>query len=639
MVELERGSSHAGEEDEPERGRRALAAASLAALGIVYGDIGTSPLYALRECFHGPAAVVAERSNVLGVLSAIFWTLVVVVCVKYLVVVLRADNNGEGGILALMALIKPKQRARHRRRRILIALGLFGAALLYGDGMITPAISVLGAVEGLRIATPVFEPYVVPIACGILIPLFLIQRRGTAAVGSIFGPVVLLWFLVIATLGAISLAREPGVLAALDPRYAVRFLAGGGFAGLTVLGAVFLVATGAEALYADIGHFGKRPIRLAWFALVLPALVLNYFGQGALLLRDPSAAENPFFRLVPGWGLYPLVALATAAAVIASQAIISGAFSLTRQGIQLSYAPRMRIEHTSETEAGQIYVPTVNWLLLGATLALVLGFGSSSGLASAYGVAVSTTMVITTILLYVVARRLWEWPLLPTAALMAAFLAVDLAFFAANVVKVQHGGWVPLVIAGVAFTLMATWNRGREILGERLLETSLPLEQFLEDVVLNPPLRAPGTAIFMTGNPEGTPAALLHNLRHNHVLHERVVLLTVVVESHPTVPPAERLVREDLGHSFHRIIAHYGFMQYPSVPEILESLRRAGLEIALPETSFFLGHETLLPTERKGMALWRERLFALMARNAERATAYYRVPSDRVVEIGSRVEL
>ncbi|HEU0014650.1 MAG TPA: KUP/HAK/KT family potassium transporter, partial [Longimicrobium sp.] len=568
---------------------RYLAILSLAALGIVYGDIGTSPLYAMKESFHfyglAPAA-----ANVLGVLSLIFWSLVLVISVKYAVFVLRADNRGEGGILALTALVTPVG-ARRGGRRVLIMLGLFGTALLYGDGMITPVISVLGAVEGLRVATPVFEPYIIPLTIAILVGLFLVQSRGTALVGRIFGPVVLVWFSMLAVLGTLWIVREPGVLPAVNPLHAVRFFVENGVGGFLVLGSVFLVVTGGEALYADLGHFGRRPIRLAWFAVVLPALLLNYFGQGALLLRQPEAVENPFFHLAPRWFIYPQVVIATLAAVIASQALISGAFSLTMQAVQLGYLPRVDIRHTSAREMGQIYIPSVNWILLASCIGLVLGFRSSSSVAAAYGVAVTTTMVVTTLLMTVLLRERWRWGAGAVAAFSLSFLAIDLAFWGANIIKIPHGGWFPLVAGAAVFTLMTTWKTGRGILAARLAESTLPWEFFVKDVAGNPPHRVPGTAVFMYGNPEGTPPALLHSLKHYRVLHERVVVLAIETEEAPHVPAASRATVESLGHGLFRVILRYGFMDEPDVPRALAAVRHPGLDLSPGRTTYFLGRE------------------------------------------------
>ena len=619
---------------------RDLLVLSLGALGIVYGDIGTSPLYALRESFHGAYGIPLTRPNVLGVLSLIFWSLIIVISVKYLLFVLRADNRGEGGVIALTSLVAPRRGTGGRRRTLLVMTGLFGAALLYGDSMITPAISVLSAIEGLEVATPRFKPFVIPITIAILVALFAFQKRGTAGIGAVFGPVTFLWFLTLATLGVAEILRHPAVLEAVNPLHGASFFARNEGRGFLVLGSVFLVVTGGEALYADLGHFGIRPIRLTWFGLVLPALVLNYFGQGALIINDPLAVEQPFFRLAPGWALYPLVVLSTVATVIASQAVISGAFSLTRQAVQLGYLPRLAIDHTSPSRIGQIYIPAVNWALMVACIGLVLGFGSSSNLAAAYGVAVTTDMVFTTILFSFVALSVWRWRLPAVLLLAAGFLVVDLAFWGANIVKIPQGGWFPLVIATMIFTLMTTWKRGRQILAEKLQSGVLPIELFLRDIRAHPPLRVPGTAVFMVGSPKGTPPALLHNLKHNKVLHERVVFLNVSTREVPRVPAHERLEIEDLGEELYRITAYYGFTEDPNVPEVLAQCASAQLEFRTSETSFFLGRETLIPGKKvHGMAVWRERLFAFMSRNAQRATEYFRIPPNRVVELGAQIEL
>jgi KUP system potassium uptake protein len=614
---------------------------ALAALGIVYGDIGTSPLYWMRECFGGEHAVPASPENVLGVVSLIFWALVVTISVKYLAVVMRADNRGEGGILALMALVRPAEGgASKARRRALVAIGLFGAALLYGDGMITPAISVLSAVEGVEVAAPkLLGPYVLPATIVILVGLFLFQRRGTQGLGAVFGPVLLVWFAVLALLGLHSILQTPGVLAALSPHHALGFFGRNGWGGFLVLGAVFLAVTGGEALYADMGHFGRRPIRITWSFVVLPALVINYLGQAALILREPAAARNPFYLLVPSWGLYPMIALATAATIIASQAVISGAFSLTRQAVQLGYCPRLRIDHTSGAVIGQIYVPSVNWALMLATIGLVLGFGSSSALAAAYGVAVATTMVITTLLFYVVARWLWGWRRLSAGALTAGFLVIDLSFFVANFLKVEQGGWFPLLVAGLVFAAMSTWNKGRRIVASRLEAAALPFELVQQDMLSGGLARVPGTAVFMTRRMEGAPGALLHNVKHNKVLHERVVLLTVFTEEVPRIPPRERVHVEELGGGFYRVTARYGFMEQPDVPEILARCRREGLAFEPLETTFFLGRQTLIPSRRAGMHAWQQKLFTFLYRNEQSATTYYGIPPNRVVELGAQVEL
>jgi KUP system potassium uptake protein len=617
---------------------------TLTALGVVYGDIGTSVLYAMRECFIGPHAVPPTHENVLGVLSLIIYSLVLVISIKYVAIVMRADNQGEGGVLALTALIPGRGVGSSgvlrlaTGRPVLIALGIFGTALLYGDGMITPAISVLGAIEGLEVATPLFQPYVVPVTVAILVGLFLIQKYGTHRVGGLFGPIMVIWFVTLAALGIVWVARLPAVLGAFDPRHAVAFFADNGFIGFGVLGAVFLVVTGGEALYADMGHFGRYPIRLAWFALVLPALLLNYLGQGALLLLDPTV-EHPFFLLAPSWALLPLVGLSTAAAIIASQALISGAFSITRQAIQLGLAPRLEVEHTSAREMGQIYVPQVNWALMCATVLIVVGFGSSSALAAAYGIAVTLTMVITVLLLHVIMTERWRWPKPAAAAVLLLFLTIDLAFFGANALKVMQGGWVTLGVALLLFTLMTTWKTGRRLVAERLTARAIPLEDFIATVVSVQPVRVPGTAVFMTAQPTGTPPALAHNVRYNKVLHQHVIVLTVSTAQQPHVSPENRVSVEPLGHDLFNVRVLYGFMEDPDVPEALEQARQQGLVLDSDDLTYFLGRETIIVSRRRGMAVWREKLFVLMARNAVRATAFFRLPPERVVELGVQVEM
>ena len=613
---------------------------ALTAVGVVYGDIGTSPLYAMRECFFGSHSVPATHDNVLGVLSLIIYSLLLVISFKYIVIVMRADNRGEGGILALTALIAPVSPTAGRRGG-LVLLGIFGAALLYGDGMITPAITVLSAVEGLNVATPLFEPYVVPIALVILWVIFWIQKYGTHNVGRLFGPVMVVWFTILALLGVASIMTQPVVLTAVDPSHAVTFFRSNGWHGFAVLGAVFLVVTGGEALYADMGHFGKRPIRIAWFALVLPALLLNYFGQGAMLLRDPATAEQPFFLLAPGWARLPLVVLATGAAIIASQALISGAFSLTRAAIQLGYAPRLDVEHTSSWEMGQVYVPQVNWFLGVSTMLIVILFGSSTALAAAYGIAVALTMTITGLLLPVAARERWHWPVAAVLVGGALFVLTDLAFVGANLFKVAQGGWLPLSIAIVLFTLMTTWKKGRMLVAERLIDRAFPLSEFMDMVSANTPLRVPGSAVFLTAQPRGTtPPALFHNLRYNKVLHEHVIVLTVATSPVPFIAEdEERLTIEDLGQGVFTVRVQYGFMEDPSVPEALALAKAHGVGVDLADVTYFLGRETIIVTRQPGMAVWREKLFVLMARNAVRATAYFRLPPERVVELGVQVEM
>jgi KUP system potassium uptake protein len=616
--------------------RQNTAALTLTAVGVVYGDIGTSPLYAMRECFHGPHAVAATHENVLGVLSLIVYALLLVVSIKYIAIVLRADNQGEGGILALTALVPTRKTDG---RRFLILLGIFGAALLYGDGMITPAITVLSAVEGLNVATPLFEPYVVPVAVAILIAIFSLQRYGTDRVGRLFGPVMVVWFILLAVLGLRWIMTEPAVVGAIDPRHAITFFRENGYHGFVILGAVFLVVTGGEALYADMGHFGRRPIRLAWFCLVLPALLINYFGQGAMLLQNPEAAAQAFFMMTPGWSLVPVVAIATAAAIIASQALISGAFSLTRQAIQLGYFPRLDVEHTSRFEVGQVYVPQMNVLLAVCTILIVVGFETSSALAAAYGIAVTMTMVVTAILLHVVAVERWQWPVAVVSAMTTLFLTVDFAFLGANIIKIADGGWLPLLIGGGLLIAMTTWKTGRRIVAERLTERAFPLKYFIEQITTQPPVRVPGTAVFMTAQPTGTPPALAHNVRYNKVLHEHVVLLTARTEPTPFVSEEQRVVVEQLTDGIVYVTVLYGFMEDPDIPSALGRARQLGVPLDLGDITYFLGRETLIVTPQKGMAGWREKLFVVMARNAVRATAFFRLPPERVVELGVQVEM
>jgi len=613
---------------------------ALTALGVVYGDIGTSPLYAIREAFHGPHAIPLTPDGVLGVLSLVFWALVLVVTIKYHIVIIRADNKGEGGVLALMALIQGSRVARGLSpRQVVMMLAIFGAALMYADGALTPAISVLSAVEGLEIATPALAEWVVPITLVILLGLFLLQTRGTAGVGVVFGPVMLVWFASLAVLGVRGILSAPGVLVAISPLVAVRFVTHDPSHALLVLGAVFLVVTGGEALYADLGHFGHRAIQHAWFTVPLPALVLNYFGQGALLLGHPEAAVNPFYRLAPEWALYPLIALATAATIIASQAVITGAFSLTRQAVQLGYSPRMQIEHTSSREIGQIYVPAVNWGLMALTCAIVFWFRTSSNIAAAYGVALSTLMVMTTLMFFVMSRDVWGWSWLRAGLVSGLFLILDLPFLVANALKIPHGGWFPLVLSAVVYLFLTTWKQGREILVRRLQEKSVPLKMLLADLAAEAPVRVPGTAVFMYGTTDGTPPPFVHNLTHNKVVHEKVVFLTVVTRDEPHVPPAGRVEVKRLGKGFSRVTAFYGFMQDPHIEEILDACKPHGLDIPMAGTTFFLGRETLIAADRPGMALWREKLFAFMSRNALRATAFFRIPPEQVFEVGTQVEL
>ncbi len=617
-----------------------IAALTLGALGVVFGDIGTSPLYALRECFHGPHATTLNHTTLYGVLSLMFWALIVVVTLKYLLFVMRADNKGEGGEMALLALInKHRPQDIHTSRRIFIFLGIFGAALIYGDGVITPAISVVSAVEGLKVVTPIFEPYVIPITLVILTILFAFQKYGTAKIGAIFGPVICLWFLTLGALGIGGIMLHPEILAALSPLYAIEYFHELGWGGFAILGGVFLVLTGAEALYADMGHFGRLPIRIGWFALVFPSLMLNYLGQGALILHDHTALQNPFYKLAPEWFVLPLVGLATLATIVASQALISGAFSITRQAVQLGFLPRLEIHHTSSDEIGQIYIPFVNWALFIAVVWLVMTFQTSTRLADAYGVAVSTTMIVTTILTIYIAATVWRWNRYLIGLLLFTLLAIDIAFFAANFSKFFRGGWFPLSVGVVIFGVMATWKRGRSILSRRLQDRLPPPEKFLKEALKSNPRRLPGTAIFMARSPNFTPSALFHNFKHNQVLHERVILLTVNTEEIPHVPVEGRIELDPLGNSFFAVTLHYGFMDTPNIPEALRDLAVHGLELFPVSTTYYLSRETLIATPLPGMALWRERLFAFMSRNAQRAATYYRIPSQQVVEIGVQVEL
>ncbi|MBP2647665.1 MAG: kup [Gemmatimonadetes bacterium] len=644
-----------------------LAFLALAALGVVYGDIGTSPLYALKECFNPLHGLAPTRENVMGVMSLVFWAMNFVVSFKYITFVLKADNRGEGGILALLALVRPQGKPGTRRRAVLVGAGLFGAALLYGDGIITPAISVLGAVEGLTVATNIFEGWVPYLAAAILLVLFLVQRTGTSRVGAVFGPVMVIWFICIALLGLRGLAADPSVLAAINPIHAIRFFRDDGMTGFLILGSVVLVVTGGEALYADMGHFGRRPIRLAWFAVALPALLLNYFGQSAWLLHHPEALHNPFYALVPPRALYPMVAIATAAAVVASQALISGAFSLTQQAVQLGYSPRVTIQHTSARESGQIYIPQVNAALCIGCIALVLGMRSSTALAAAYGIAVTGTMIITTLLFHTVTRERWHWPVAASAALASLFLVVDLGFFGANLVKVESGGWIPLVVAAVIYLLMTTWSAGRRRLWAIVRENTLPFDLFLPDIARRKPPRVPGTAVFLTSEASGAPPVLLHHLKHNKMLHERVVIMSVATTDIPLVPVEERIESEALGEGFYLVKAHYGFMETPDVPlallQLSQELRNEGKDTATfrtADTSFYLGRETLIVQPKPkakpgalprgaavsgegigglpGMPRWRKKLFALMARNAQSATAFFQLPPNRVVELGAQIQ-
>jgi KUP system potassium uptake protein len=622
------------------RNKSGLPALSLGAIGVVYGDIGTSPLYTLNTIFAGgPHAVPLTADNVLGIVSLIFWSLMVVVSFKYIAFIMRADNRGEGGIMALMALALRKLQDQGRLRAALMLLGILGAALFYGDGIITPAISVLSAVEGLQVAGPAFKTYVLPITIALLAALFLFQRRGTASVGALFGPVMCVWFVVIGVLGALNIANDPSVLRALNPLYGLAFLKASPWIGFLSLGGVLLALTGAEALYADMGHFGRKPIQLAWFGLVLPALMLNYFGQGALLIGNPKAIENPFYLLAPGWALYPLVVLSAAATVIASQAVISGAYSMTQQATQLGYAPRMETQHTSEREIGQIYLPAINWAMLLGVVALVLGFGSSANLAAAYGIAVSGTMTITTVLAFVVVRNLWGWGWVKGGALIIFLLTIDLAFFSANLIKIREGGWLPLALGLLLFLLLTTWKRGRALLQNRLESDSLPLAPFAASMQQGSVARVSGAAIFLHGDPDSVPRALLHNLKHNKVLHEHVVVLCVRMLDIPHAAEADKVESCALPNNFYRLIIKFGFKDDPDIPKMMELAAQNGLPLEPMETSYFIGRQTLIPRVSDEMPLWREKLFIAMYRNAGSIVGFFKIPPGQVVELGTQVVL
>ncbi|MRR51749.1 MAG: potassium transporter Kup [Rhodocyclaceae bacterium] len=613
---------------------------ALAALGVVYGDIGTSPLYAIKEVFgnaHHPVPITPD--NVLGILSLVLWSLLIVVSFKYVFLILRADNKGEGGIMALMARVLSEEKVTGATRRGVLLLGLFGAALFYGDGLITPAISVLSAVEGLEVVTPVFTSYIVPITLGILAGLFWVQRHGTAKVGVAFGPICVIWFLALAVLGLSQIVDHPGVLAAVAPTYALAFLSADPHLGFLAMGSVFLAVTGAEALYADMGHFGRKPVRLAWFGLVLPALLLNYFGQGALLLADPKTIQNPFYLMAPEWFLVPLVGLATAATVIASQAVISGVYSITHQAIQLGYAPRMELDHTSDSQMGQIYMPGVNWLMLGGVVALVLAFKSSTNLAAAYGIAVTGTMIITSLFAYLVARHQWGWGRPAAIVVFGSLLVLDLTFLAANSTKILDGGWFPLVFGAFIYLLLTTWKSGRELLHERLDTGALFLKEFIVGIETPDTITVPGTAIFLTPYPDHVPHAMLHNLKHNKVLHERVVLATVSVLPVPRIADSQRVLVERLSHRFYRVQVYFGFTEQPNVPEALEWCAEQGLDLEPMSTSYFLGRETVVPRVGAAMPVWREKLFATLYANARTAADFFQLPPNQVVELGTRVSL
>ena len=622
-------------------GHGRTAALSLTALGIVFGDIGTSPLYAFKECFHSSHGLAATPDAVVGVLSLIIWALTIIVSVKYIFFIMRLDNRGEGGILALLALVVSlgSRRGTARWRRPLVFVALFGAALLYGDGVITPAISVLSAVEGLEVATPAFRHWVIPLTLLILFALFQVQRWGTARVGGIFGPIMLVWFASIGVLGALEVVAAPGVLRSLDPIHGLVFLTRHRVTAFLVLGAVVLAVTGAEALYADMGHFGRRPIRLVWFGLVFPALVLNYLGQGAVVLRDPAAIQNPFYFLAPGPLMLPLVVVATLATIVASQALISGAFSLTQQAIQLGYAPRVTIVHTSWQQQGQIYIPEVNGMLMLGCLALVLGFKSSSALGAAYGIAVTGTMAITTMLFYVITRHRWGWTRLRAGVVAGAFLVVDVAFFAANFVKIERGGWVPLVIAAGVFTIFTTWARGSQLLRERFAAQGRPLAEFIDDLERSNTIRVPGTAVFLTPNVGIAPLPLVYHLRYNKVMQEEVILLSVVTEDIPVVTDAKRFVSQPARAGFFQVTATYGFMERPDIERVVRECCHHGMRARPDDTTYYLGRPQLLPTGRAPMMRWRKRLFAFMRRNASSVTDFFGLPPHRIIEIGARIEL
>jgi len=624
------------EGDRNQAARRALV---IGAIGVVFGDLGTSPLYTMKEAFYGPHGMPVGTLNILGILSLVTWTLVMVVAVKYVAFIMRADNKGEGGIMAMMALAQRATRGYPRTRKMVVLFAILGAALFYGDGVITPSISVLSAIEGLQVSAPSLSNYVVPLTVIVLFALFWFQKHGTERVGRVFGPVMALWFAAIGAIGAWNIFQHPLVLRAFNPWYAIQFFMHHGWGGFLALGAVVLCVTGAEALYTDMGHFGRRPIRIAWFGFVMPGLLLNYFGQAALLLHHPEAAQNPFYLAIPEWGRIPMIVLATAAAVIASQAVISGAFSITRQAIQLGFIPRMQVVHTSTEAIGQIYLPWVNRLLLLTVVLVVIGFGSSNALAGAYGIAVTGTMAIDTTLFLVVARRMWNWNIRRILVIGLVFLTIDLSFFGANTLKIPDGGWFPLVLGVALFIILTTWRRGRELVIREIKQSGLALEPFIASISEHPPTRVAGTAVFLTSNAEAVPHALLHNLKHNKVLHERNVILTGETLEEPFAEPGERTLIEDLGHGFYRVTLRFGFAEDPDVPRRLGRCGAKGLGFDMMDTTFFLSRETIVATERPGMALWRDKLFAFMARNALPATAFFRIPSNRLIELGTQVEI
>ncbi len=618
--------------------KSSLAALTLGAIGVVYGDIGTSVLYAVKEVF-GSGHVPFTHANVYGVLSIFFWTLTVIVSIKYVVLVLRADNHGEGGLIAMLALASQAVKDKPELRKWLLGIGIFGTSLFYGDGVITPAISVLSAVEGLEVVSPAFKQYVIPLTLVILFCLFAIQKRGTSGLGKFFGPITLVWFIVLAVLGVSHIVRHPEILAAISPHHALGFMFNNPGTTFIILGAVVLCVTGAEALYADLGHFGKRPIRLAWFTVAMPALTLNYFGQGALLLENPDAIKNPFYLMAPDWALVPLVLLATMATVIASQALITGAFSVTKQVIQLGYLPRLNIQHTSVRDTGQIYIPFVNWGLFVAIVLAVVMFRSSSNLAAAYGIAVTLDMLITTTLTFFVIRYGWKYPLALCIAATGIFFVVDLAFFSSNMLKLFHGGWFPLAIGGIIFMLMMTWKQGRALLNEKLRADAIDLKSFLEAVFVSPPARVEGSAVFLTAEPGTVPNALLHNLKHNKVLHDHNLFVTVRSHEVPWIGMDKRLAIESLGHNCWQVVVHYGFKNDPDLPRALEQIRSRGCELETMSTSYFLSRDVVVPTIGSGMAAWREKLFAQMHHNASGAADFLNLPSNSVVELGSKIEI
>jgi KUP system potassium uptake protein len=624
---------------EGDRNQTAIRGLVVGAIGVVFGDLGTSPLYTMKEAFYGPHGMPVGTLNILGILSLVTWTLVMVVAVKYVSFIMRADNKGEGGIMAMMALAQRATRGYPRTRKLVVLFAILGAALFYGDGVITPSMTVLSAIEGLQVTAPALSNYVVPLTVLVLIALFWVQKHGTERVGSVFGPVMSLWFAVIGAIGAWNIFKHPLVLRALDPWYAVQFFIHHGWGGFLALGAVVLCVTGAEALYTDMGHFGRRPIRIAWFVFVMPGLLLNYFGQAALLLHHPAAAQNPFYLAIPEWGRLPMIVLATAAAVIASQAVISGAFSITRPAIQLGFIPRMQVVHTSTEAIGQIYLPWVNRLLLITVVLVVIGFGSSNALAGACGVAVTGTMAIDTTLFLVVARRMWNWGIARIAVVGLVFLIIDLSFFGANTLKIPDGGWFPLVLGVALFAVLTTWRRGRALVMREIKQSGLALEPFIASISEHPPTRVAGTAVFLVSNADAVPHALLHNLKHNKVLHERNVILTGETLEEPFAEPGERVAIEDLKHGFYRVTLRFGFAEDSDVPRRLERCAAKGLGFDMMDTTFFLSRETIVATERPGMALWRDKLFAFMARNALPATAFFRIPSNRLIELGTQVEI